>query len=128
MGTLIFYVFRRFFDHYLITLLPLLLMHQYVLIESHRKASVALWVHPFDQSKNKVMVIKCTVGTLIFYVFRRFFDHYLIFRLIKGVYPQSNGSLAMAFYEYILMHQKCLSICGYTSFLRQSAFIEMVIE
>ena len=23
-------------------------MHRYVLIESHRKASIALWVHPFS--------------------------------------------------------------------------------
>ena len=26
------------------------------------------------------------------------------------------------------MHQKCLLICGYTFFLRQGAFIEMVID
>ena len=32
----------------------------------------------------------------------------------KGVYPQSDGRLAMAFNEYISMHRKCLSICGYT--------------
>ena len=32
----------------------------------------------------------------------------------KGVSSQSDGSLAMAFDEYISMHQKCLSICGYT--------------
>ena len=42
------------------------------------------------------------------------------------MYPQSDLSLAMAFEEYISMHQKCLSICGYTFFLQQSAFIEMV--
>ena len=27
------------------------LMHRYVLIESHRKTSVALWVHPFSMTK-----------------------------------------------------------------------------
>ena len=26
-------------------------MHRYVLIESHRKASIALWVHPFTLPK-----------------------------------------------------------------------------
>ena len=30
------------------------------------------------------------------------------------MYPQSDGSLAMASDEYISMHQKCLLICGYT--------------
>ena len=39
----------------------------------------------------------------------------------KEVYPQSNGSLAIARDEYISMHRKCLSICGYTFFLQQSA-------
>ena len=34
----------------------------------------------------------------------------------------------MAFDEYIMMHQQCLLICGYTFFLRQTAFIEMVID
>ena len=28
-----------------------LLMHQYLLIESHRKASVALWVHLFSMAR-----------------------------------------------------------------------------
>ena len=46
----------------------------------------------------------------------------------SGVYPWSDGSLEMAFNEYILMHRKGLSICGYTFFLQQSAFIEMVIN
>ena len=50
--------------------------------------------------------------------------------LNKVVYPQSDGSLAMAFDEYISMHLKCLSICahGYTFFLQQSALIAMVID
>ena len=34
----------------------------------------------------------------------------------------------MAFDESISMHRKCLSICGYTSLLRQMTFIEMVIN
>ena len=43
---------------------------------------------------------------------------------LKGVYPQSDGSLTMAFDEYISMHQNCLSICWYTFSLQWSLFIE----
>ena len=34
-----------------------LLMHQYLLIESHHKAFVALWVHPFKGCAHRAMVL-----------------------------------------------------------------------
>ena len=43
------------------------------------------------------------------------------------IFPETVLS-AMAFNEYILMQRKCLSICGYTFFLQQSALIETVID
>ena len=50
------------------------------------------------------------------------------FRLLVKGCTKRDGTLAMAFDEYISMHRKCLLICGYTFFLRQSAFIKMLID
>ena len=35
------------------------LVHRYVLIESHRKTSVTLWVHPLKGYTHRVMIILC---------------------------------------------------------------------